>query len=59
MSLKRFRIERAFSLFPTVFSKGMFPWGSKGVIVWEWVKGYIINLILDYCLHFLYNILTG
>ena len=30
---------RAISPFPTVFSKGLFPRASKGVIVWEWVKG--------------------
>ena len=29
---------RAISLFPTVFSKGLFPGASKGVAVWEWVK---------------------
>ena len=29
---------RAISLFPTVFSKGLFLGASKGVIVWEWVK---------------------
>ena len=29
---------RAISPFPTVFSKGLFPRGVKGVIVWEWVK---------------------
>ena len=25
-----------FSPFPTVFSNGLFPGASKGVIVWEW-----------------------
>ena len=29
--------SRAISPFPIVFSKGLFPRGSKGVIVWEWV----------------------
>ena len=29
---------RAISSFPTIFSKGLFPGASKGVIVWEWVK---------------------
>ena len=29
---------QAVSPFPTVFSKGLFPRASKGVIVWEWVK---------------------
>ena len=29
---------RAISPFPTVFSKGLFPRGVKGVIVWEWVN---------------------
>ena len=27
-----------FLLFPQCFQKGCFPWASKGVIVWEWVK---------------------
>ena len=30
--------EIAISPFPTVFSKGLFPRASKGVIVWEWVN---------------------
>ena len=30
--------SRAISPFPTVFSKGLFPMGIKGVIMWEWVK---------------------
>ena len=29
---------RAISPFPTVFSKGLFPRASKGLIVWEWVN---------------------
>ena len=29
---------QAISPFPMVFSKGLFPRGIKGVIVWEWVK---------------------
>ena len=29
---------RAISPFPTVFQKGLFPRGVKGVIVWEWVN---------------------
>ena len=29
---------RAISPFPTVFSKGLFPRASKGVIVCEWVN---------------------
>ena len=33
---------RAISPFPTVFSKGLFPGASKGVIVWEWVKQYFV-----------------
>ena len=28
-----------FLLFPQCFQKGCFPGASKGVIVWEWVKG--------------------
>ena len=27
-----------FLLFPQCFQKACFPWVSKGVIVWEWVK---------------------
>ena len=29
---------RGISPFPTMFSKGLFPWASKGVIVGEWVN---------------------
>ena len=29
-----------FLLFPQCFQKACFPWASKGVIVWEWVKGF-------------------
>ena len=29
---------KQFFPFPTVFSKGLPPRASKGVIVWEWVK---------------------
>ena len=28
-----------FLLFPQCFQKACFPGASKGVIVWEWVKG--------------------
>ena len=28
-----------FLLFPQCFQKARFPGASKGVIVWEWVKG--------------------
>ena len=28
-----------FLLFPKCFEKACFPGASKGVIVWEWVKG--------------------
>ena len=31
-----------FLLFPQCFQKACFPGASKGVIVWEWVKGYFI-----------------
>ena len=34
---------RAISPFPTVFQKACFPGASKGVIVWEWVKGGLIS----------------
>ena len=27
-----------FLLFPQCFQKACFPWASKGVIVWEWLK---------------------
>ena len=27
-----------FLLFPQCFQKACYPWASKGVIVWEWVK---------------------
>ena len=27
-----------FLLFPQCFQRACFPWASKGVIVWEWVK---------------------
>ena len=30
-----------FLLFPQCFQKACFPGVSKGVIVWEWVKGYL------------------
>ena len=29
-----------FLLFPQCFQKACFPGVSKGVIVWEWVKGF-------------------
>ena len=29
-----------FLLFPQYFQKACFPGASKGVIVWEWVKGF-------------------
>ena len=29
---------QAISPFPTVFSKGLFPRASNGVVVWEWVN---------------------
>ena len=31
-----------FLLFPQCFQKACFPGASRGVIVWEWVKGYIM-----------------
>ena len=33
----------AISPLPTVFSKGLFPRASKGVIVWEWVNPFPHN----------------
>ena len=32
-----------FLLFPQCFQKACFPGASKGVIVWEWVKGNILD----------------
>ena len=32
-----------FLLFPQCFQKACFPRTSKGVIVWEWVKGQILT----------------
>ena len=31
-----------FLLFPHCFQKACFPGVSKGVIVWEWVKSYLL-----------------
>ena len=33
-----------FLLFPQCFQKARFPGAAKGVIVWEWVKGYSHSL---------------
>ena len=33
-----------FLLFPQCFQKACFPGASKGVIVWEWVKGFLIHI---------------
>ena len=33
--------DKQFLLFPQCFQKASFPDPSKGVIVWEWVKGLI------------------
>ena len=35
-----------FLLFPQCFQKACFPGASKGVIVWEWVKGIILQFSL-------------
>ena len=32
-----------FLLFPQCFQKACFPGASKCVIVWEWVKAYILH----------------
>ena len=37
---------RAIPPFPTVFSKGLFTRGVKGVTVWEWVKKKALATIL-------------
>ena len=34
-----------FLLFPQYFQKACFPGASKGVIVWEWVKRVLKNVI--------------
>ena len=34
-----------FLLFPQCFQKACFPGASKGVIVWEWVKRVLKNVI--------------
>ena len=31
---------KQFLLFPQCFQKACFPGASKGVVVWEWVKGF-------------------
>ena len=33
-----------FLLFPQCFQKACFPWASKGVIVWEWVRNLHITI---------------
>ena len=33
-----------FLLFPQCFQKACFPGASKGVIVWEWVKGSVYSI---------------
>ena len=33
-----------FLLFPQCFQKACFPGASKGVVVWEWVKGDLGNI---------------
>ena len=45
--------------FPTVFSKGLFPRASKGVIVWEWVKKKIVYRALFFFLAEPYNSQNG
>ena len=32
--------DEQFLLFPQCFQKACFPWVSKGVIAWEWVKPF-------------------
>ena len=36
---------KQFLLFPQCFQKACFPEASKGVIVWEWVKGLVYNTL--------------
>ena len=38
-----------FLLFPQCFQKACFPWLSKGVFVWEWVKN--MTLAMPCCIH--------
>ena len=40
-----------FLLFPQCFQQACFPGVSKGVIVWEWVKGEIYCLIFHFGVH--------
>ena len=37
-----------FLLFPQCFQKACFPLASKGVIVWEWVKGAVLFFFLSF-----------
>ena len=43
-----------FLLFPQCFQKACFPWASKGVIVWEWVKilNSHISVVICSCFEF-------
>ena len=40
--------DEQFLLIPQWFQKACFPWASKGVIVWEWVKLYLLKTIYVY-----------
>ena len=39
---------KQFLLFPQCFQKACFPGASKGVIVWEWVKGLLGKGLTSY-----------
>ena len=42
--------KKQFLLFPQCFQKACFPGVSKGVIVWEWVKGWSFHISKVYAL---------
>ena len=35
---------KQFLLFPQCFQKACYPGASKGVIMWEWVKKWLLNM---------------
>ena len=37
-------LNEQFLLFPQCFQKAYFPGASKGVIVWEWIKLFLVQL---------------
>ena len=47
-----------FLLFPQCFQKACFPWASKGVIVWEWVKSINTHISVVICIFFEFGIVS-